>query len=250
MKFTHTEVMNFEGAIRGMRNPLESWDKSDSIFVHFSSVKYSTKLREVAYEWTRRDLPESDINDFEFEDAFEKYCTWLYHAKGNLLGPNDFDLATRLIKSGSEHRKFLRQIFVSVDITAPLYFFKEFDTYHIGVTANSTSTMHKIHSKPITIDCFETDDLQPFEKEAMETMIDICNTYLSLYQTSKEKQYWKALIRILPESWLQTRTITMNYENIINIYKQRKNHKLTEWSESFCTWAESLPYMSDFLKYI
>lgn len=126
MKFTNTKIMNFEGAIRGMRNPLESWDKSDSTFVHFSSVKYSTKLREVAYKWARRDLPESDISDFEFEYIFEKYCTWLGHTKGNLLGPNDFDLATRLIKSGSEHRKFLRQIFVSVDITAPLYWWNSF----------------------------------------------------------------------------------------------------------------------------
>ena len=121
MKFTHTKVMNFEGAIRGMRNPLESWDKSDSTFVHFFSDKYSTELREVAYKWARHDFPKGDISDFEFEDAFEKYCAWLSHAKGNFLGPNDFDLATRLIKSGSEHRKFLRQIFVSVDITAPLY---------------------------------------------------------------------------------------------------------------------------------
>ena len=110
--------------------------------------------------------------------------------------------------------------------------------------------MHRITSREITLEDFEIDDMEEFEKVGLQSTIDLCNKYINLYQTSKEKQYWKALIRILPESWLQTRTVTMNYENIIHIYKQRKNHKLTEWSESFCTWAESLPYMSDFLKYI
>ena len=181
------------------------------------------------------------------------------------------DLAMRLCAAGSEHRKFLRQIQVSVDITAPIYLFKELDTYKVGTTANSTSTMHKLASTPITLDCFETDDYEPkliFEEGTddrgdypwdyhiavediigegednvywSETLIGFLESLRLKYNETKDKRYWKELIRWLPESWLQTRTITMNYENVRNICAQRQGHRLTEWA-SFIAWARKLPY--------
>ena len=214
MKIENSEVFNFEGAFRGMRNPLESWGKSDSDFSNGKVV----------------------------------------------LGENDINLAQRLIKGGSCHAKFMRQIFVSVDITAPLYFWKEMDTYKVATVANSTSTMHKILSKPITLDCFEIDDFVniPYPKDAQrdelkthidEDFVQMCLIpYLEYLRTKavetkgtdEFETYWKELIRWLPESWLQTRTWTANYETLQNIYKWRKNHKLTEW-HTFCKWIESLP---------
>lgn len=201
MKFEHTEVWGFSAALRGMRNPKESWARSDSWFVN---GKYK-------------------------------------------IGPNDMDLATRLISAGSEHRKFLRYIHVQVDMTAPLFIWKEYDTYKINTVANSTSTMHKITSRPITIDCFETDDLEDFEKYYLNKVANECEAYRELYLENNDKRYWKALIRLLPESWLQTRTLDLNYETLRNIYHQRKNHKLSEW-HTFCEWVESLPYSKEFIQ--
>lgn len=192
MKFENTEVWGFEHAIRGCRNPLESWSKSDSFI-------------------------KSPHNYF-------------------VIGKNDLELMQKLIKAGSEHRKFLRQIFVAVDITAPLYWWKEFDTYKIGTVSNSTSTMHKLASTPITIDCFENGEM------IYSFTIAELETNRLKYLETKDKNEWKRLIVNLPESWLQKRTITVNYENILNMYRQRKNHKLTEWSKSFCDWVKTLPY--------
>lgn len=212
MKFENTEVWGFKHAIRGMRNPLESWDKSDSIF-------------------------ENSLQCF------------------NVIGENDLNLMQRLINAGSEHRKFMRQIFVSVDITAPLYWWKEFDTYKVGTVANSTSTMHKLASTPITLDCFETDDVEVLEELNYEVscwwgeLIVWLEKLRQKYNETKDKRYWKELIRLLPESWLQKRTVTMNYENILSIIHQRKGHKLTEWSKDFIEWAESLPYAKELLFY-
>lgn len=223
MRFEYTQVLNFEGALRGMRNPLESWSKSDS------SVQYGRPDN----EWTVQ--------------QYQQDCV------GFVIGPNDMNLAQRLIKGGSEHRKFLRQIFVCVDITAPLYWYKELDTYKIGTVANSTSTMHKIMSKPFSLDMFEIDDFDEVERADFEEVLRICNKYRNLYLEYKDggwdetaKKYWKALIRILPESWLQTRTITMNYEVIRNIVHQRANHKLIEWHK-FIDWAHTLPYAEEFI---
>ena len=210
MKFEDTEVWGFEHAIRGMRNPLESWKKSDSFI-------------------------KSPHNYY-------------------VIGPNDMKLMKTLIKAGPEHRKFLRQIFISVDITAPLYWWKEFDTYKVGTVADSCSTMHKLKDTPITVDCFEmsghedipmvlnafgkTDDFWYWLIEALE--------YLrQKYLKTKDKKYWYELIRMLPESWLQKRTVTMSYENVANMYSQRMNHKLTEWSEDFIQWADNLPYFKE-----
>ena len=222
MKFENTEVWGFEHAIRGMRNPLESWNKSDSII-----------------------LMEQDENK-NFREVAK-------------IGKNDLVLMQKLIKAGSEHRKFMRQIFVSVDITAPLYFFKELDTYKVGTVSNSTSTMHKLASTPITMDCFEMDDFEDFDLEAEDFNFPLKSIWAELtsdlelcrkkYNETKGKRYWKELIRLLPESWLQKRTITMNYENVLNMYRQRcvHLHKLTEWSESFCGWIRTLPYAEELI---
>lgn len=204
MRFENTEVWGFEHAVRGMRNPMNSWAKSDS--------KYEN-------------------GQFVF-------------------GENDLDLAKRLIAGGTEHRKFLRQVMISVDITAPLYWWKEFDTYKVGTTANSTSTMHKLATTPITLDCFEIDDYcgnVEGVSEFVSGMISKLEELRVKFNETKDKRIWKELIRWLPESWLQTRTVTLNYENAINMYKQRKNHKLTEWSTSFIDWIKQLPYAEEFI---
>ena len=232
MKFENTSVMNFEGAFRGLRNPLESWAKSDSFICdaeHCESCNY-------------KDMGYCNLPD------------------GYYIGPKDLDLAQRMVKAGTSDRKFLRQIFVSVDITAPLYFWKEADTYKVGTVANSTSTMHKLASTPITIDCFEMDDFDEdmimYEKEPYNPdtyMSEFWDMFINdleylrkKYNETKDKRYWKELIRLLPESWLQTRTWTANYEILRNIYSQRKSHRLTEW-HSFCNWIKTLPYAKELI---
>ena len=236
MKFSNTSVMNFENAFRGLRNPKNSWDRSDSGKLYLDGTWYHEELK----------------------NYFTEYGVNFY------IGENDMKLAQTLIKAGNEHRKFMRQIFVSVDITAPLYWWKEFDTYKVGTVANSTSTMHKLATTPITLDCFEIDDydrnlsladnpkdddgldnISTFEEDIIYVLENIRQKYLE----TKDKRYWKELIRWLPESWLQKRTITMNYENVRNMYFQRRNHKLTEWSESFIKWVESLPYAEELIMY-
>ena len=236
MKFSNTSVMNFENAFRGLRNPKNSWDRSDSGKLYWDGTWYHEELK----------------------NYFTEYGVNFY------IGENDMKLAQTLIKAGNEHRKFMRQIFVSVDITAPLYWWKEFDTYKVGTVANSTSTMHKLATTPVTLDCFEVDDydrnlsladnpkdddgldnISTFEEDIIYVLENIRQKYLE----TKDKRYWKELVRWLPESWLQKRTITMNYENVRNMYFQRRNHKLTEWSESFIKWVESLPYAEELIMY-
>lgn len=284
MKFTNVRVMNFENAFRGMRNPKNSWHLSDSAF-GMGSQEYCEADVDVVEEWIDF-LGIDRTNPKRRDDAFEKIDNWLLnngilHSDNNcieyaFLGPKDLKLAQQLISGGSEHRKFLRQIQVSVDITAPLYWWKEFDTYKVGTTANSTSTMHKITAKPITLDCFETDDMSDlYELDNEHDMgkleaedenfrpiwtyddahsfpydiIAYCEDLRQKYLKTRDYRYWKELIRWLPESWLQTRTVTMNYENILSMLHQRKFHKLDEWSgdedyefESFVKFARELPY--------
>lgn len=226
MKFENTEIFNFEGAMRGMRNPKNSWNKNDTY------IDYENNIH---------------------------------------IGENDMKLAQTLIKAGSEHRKFMRQIFVSVDITAPLYWWKEFDTYKVGTVANSTSTMHKLATTPITLDCFEIDDydrnlsltddpkdddgldnISTFEEDIIYVLENIRQKYLE----TKDKRYWKELIRWLPESWLQKRTVTITYENLLAMCSkgQRRFHKLNEWSgqdspnmPNFISWARTLPYAQELI---
>lgn len=241
MRFENTKVFNFEGALRGMRNPMNSWIKSDSL--------------------------DCDSIHTECENCdLESSCSMIDDGRTRLLiGQNDLKLAQNLIKAGTEHCKFMRQIMLSVDITAPLYWWKEFDTYKVGTTANSTSTMHKLSTTPITLDCFEIDDYDEnlvnyfdcadnvegmdggYLAEDVGFIIDLLENLRQTYLKTKDVRYWKELIRWLPESWLQTRTITMNYENVRNMYWQRKNHKLNEWSKSFIKWVESLPYAKELI---
>lgn len=238
MRFENTQVWGFEHALRGMRNPKESWDKSDS--------QYETMISYLA----------------SGKNIYPNY----------IIGQNDMKLAQNLIRAGTEHRKFLRQIFVSVDITAPLYWWKEFDTYKVGTVANSTSTMHKMASKPITLDCFEIDDYKPKIKceqnvdyefprdlpidDGVFVLIMMLENLRQKYLETKDKKYWKELIRWLPESWLQTRTVTMNYENLLGMCSkgQRRYHKLNEWSgqdnsnvPNFISWARTLPYAQEII---
>ena len=219
IKVENIETWGFEHAIRGMRNPLNSWDKSDSYFGCGEN-----KCRRCT-----------------------DYCDW--REQNYILGENDLGLMRKLFKAGTEHRKYLRQIFVSMDITAPLYWWKEFDTYKVGTVANSCSTMHKIHSKEFTLDdfshehlthCYDYDDdieLVDYEEypnsphDVFEFVIKALNHYRNLYLETKDKCHWWRMIQLLPSSYNQRRTVTMNYENVVNMIHQRGNHKLDEWRE-------------------
>ncbi len=198
---THISVMNFENAIRGARNPMNSWDRSDSYYGEDGSY---------------------------------------------ILGENDLSLAKRLARAGSDHRKYLRQIFVSMDITAPLYWWKEFDTYKVATVANSTSTMHKIHSKPFSREDFSCDRMSEGALAVLDGVIDYLESTRLAYVESKERALWDDLIQLLPSSYNQMRTVTMNYETLINIYYARKNHKLPEW-HVLCDAIMALPYASDLI---
>ena len=201
LKLERTSVMNLENAVRGARNPMNSWAKSDSA----------------------------------------------YDAAGNyILGENDLALAKKLCRAGSDHRKFVRQIFVSVDITAPLYWWKEFDTYKVATVANSTSTMHKIHAKPSEMSDFSVDKLSDGALAAFRTYMDYMEATRLRFVETKDKRDWYDLIQLLPSSYNQLRTVTMNYETLINIYYARRAHKLDEW-HVFCDWIRTLPYAEDLI---
>lgn len=223
IKFEKADVWGFEHAIRGMRNPMNSWERSDS-YPAVDCGKCGIVEREGFCN-----PKEHDCSQFE---TYE-------------IGQNDYDLMAQLIKGGSEHRKFLRQIFVSVDITAPLYWWKEFDTYKVGTTANSQSTMHKIHSKPIELSDFSIDDFEInnegiYLEDCFINVIADCEMLRQRYIETKDKRYWRGLVQLLPDSYNQKRTLTMSYENLLNMLKQRKAHKLDEWRE-FCDWIFTLP---------
>ena len=202
IKIERTSVMNIENAIRGARNPLNSWDRMDSAYDESGSY---------------------------------------------VLGENDLGLAKRLAHAGSDHRKFLRQIFVSVDITAPLYWWKEFDTYKVGTVANSCSTMHKIHAKAFEREDFSCDRLDEGGLAALDALVAYLESERQKFCADKtDKQAWHNMIQLLPSSYNQMRTVTLNYENLINIYYARKSHKLAEW-HTLCEWIESLPYAKDII---
>lgn len=201
IKLEHSAVMNLENAMRGARNPLNSWARSDSY----------------------------------------------YDETGNyVLGENDLGLAKRLRKAGSDHRKYMRQIFVSVDITAPLYWWKEYDTYKVATVANSTSTMHKIHSKPFTRADFSHDHMSEEALAALDSMIGVLEQLRLRFVETKDKQAWYSMIQLLPESYEQLRTCTFNYETLVHIYFARRDHKLEEWHR-FCDWILELPYAKELI---
>ena len=217
LKIENTEVLGWEHAIRGMRNPMNSWEKSDSEFY--------------GDPWSCQ----SGVGGCSNFGSCACY-----------IGKNDLDLMTRLRNAGTDHRKFMRMITVYVDITAPLYWWKEFDTYKVGTVANSCSTMHKIAAKEFTLEDFSTEHLYPEVREAFEnTIIKYLNearkTYNFLSDTPSKKDAWWQMIQLLPSSYNQKRTVMLNYEVLANIYKSRRNHKLDEW-HTFCDWIESLPY--------
>lgn len=238
IKFEYTSTWGFRGALRGMRNPMNSWDKADSGICDGEGPLCN------GCSCTPEEIGEAKAGKVHY-----------------VIGPNDLKLAKHLIESGPEHRKFLRQIFVSVDITAPLYWWKEFDTYKIGTVSNSCSTMHKIHAKEFEFDDFScekltndtlhvTTDGQNYTNSTIDCfkdVIDMLNTLRDKYNETKDPDIWYQMIQLLPTSYNQKRTITMNYENLLSIYHQRNNHKLEEWS-FFCHWIISqVPYMKDFI---
>ena len=242
LKIENTEIVGWNAAIRGMRNPMNSWEKSDS---HSCGT----------------------CGDCDICIDYDN-CPYGYDYLKIIVGPNDLDLMTRLRNSGTDHRKFMRMITVYVDITAPLYWWKEFDTYKVGTVANSCSTMHKIHDKEFTLDDFSHEHLicdwvgdnneaifykdppenSPIKCQLMFTPLDalritigVLNTNREAYLKTKDKKYWWQMIQILPTSYNQRRTVMLNYEVLANIYKSRRNHKLDEW-HTFCDWIENLPY--------
>ena len=205
IKLENYEVSGWDHAIRGARNPMNSWHRMDS----------------------------------GFEICSPGRCEGFY------LGPNDHKLLMRLAKAGSDHRKWMRMVTVYVDITAPLYWWKEFDTYKVGTVANSCSTMHKIHAKEFELADFSHDHLLDRPVSVLRDVISVLNQYRDLYLADKDKIWWQQMIQLLPSSYNQKRTVMLNYEVLRNIYHARKNHKLEEWHE-FCDWIEKLPY-SEFI---
>lgn len=245
IKFEHTEVVGWEAAIRGMRNPMNSWEKSDSGYRLKTLACHSCK-------WNRK-------TEVSCKKNIEEHVF--------VIGKDDLDLMKQLCNAGTDHRKFMRMIVVYVDITAPLYWWKEFDTYKVGTVANSCSTMHKIHAKEFTLEDFSTEHLYSDELEFFKEIIERLNGCRNLYLESKkeesariQKNDWWQMIQLLPSSYNQKRTVMMNYEVLANIYKSRKNHRLDEWAETklvgdcpanmypnklingFCDWIKTLPY--------
>lgn len=203
IKIENVEVVGFAAAIQGMRNPMNSWSKSDSCF-----------------------CPN--------EPCCEGNCSMM-------IGPNDLDLMKRLRNAGTDHRKFMRMIAVYIDVTAPLYWWKEFDTYKVGTVANSCSTMHKIHEKEFTLEDFSCEHLTPWNETVLANLIVELNANRDRYLQTKEKEDWWQMIQLLPSSYNQKRTVMFNYEVLANMYKSRKDHKLDEW-RNFCSWINTLPY--------
>lgn len=238
IKIENVEVMGWDAAIRGMRNPMNSWEKSDSNYRPILASRCDTCTSYLLDNW-------DDCDNCEVH----KLCNSPNYF---LVGPNDLDLMTRLSKAGTDHRKFMRMITVYLDITAPLYWWKEFDTYKVGTVANSCSTMHKIADKEFTLEDFSCEHLFHNVNDTeiwlnidfsnvLNNVIFYLNKARELYLKTNDKKYWWQMIQLLPSSYNQRRTIMLNYEVLANIYKSRRNHKLDEW-HMFCDWIERLPY--------
>ena len=239
IKIENVETMGWGGAIRGMRNAMNSWDKSDSKFCHYSCITKDDSL---------------DEEDCNFMCA-SNFCRGFMQ-----IGEADMKLCKNLIKAGSSDRKFMRMIHVQADVTAPLFWWKEYDTYKVGTVANSCSTMHTLHKRDLTIDDFSHEHLSERSMSFLQNLIEEINRNRSLYVKGfkgvpgdnacdvkpYDKTYWWQMIQLLPASFNQKRTIDLNYETLFSIYHQRKNHKLDEW-RGFCNWIETLPYMKEFL---
>lgn len=230
IKLENTEVVGWEAAIRGMRNPMNSWEKSDSDYRPILCKRCDNCMSYQLEHW-------EDCEKCEVEMGTSSH-------NGFMIGPNDYDLMTRLRNSGTDHRKFMRMITVYLDITAPLYWWKEFDTYKVGTVANSCSTMHKIAAKEFELEDFSCEHLENSWLAHLKETIRLLNEARDAYHwcnTDAKKEWWWQMIQILPSSYNQKRTVMLNYEVLANIYKSRRNHKLDEW-HTFCDWVESLPY--------
>lgn len=220
IKVENIDIWGFEHAVRGMRNPMNSWNKSDSYYCG----------------------DKADCSDCKYHEL-PNIC---HHDSDYIIGENDLDLMKRLYKAGTEHRKYLRQIMVSMDITAPLYWWKDFDTYKIGTVANSCSTMHKIHAKEFTLDDFSHEHLID-PHGLLEAIITDLNSWRRDFLRTKDKEYWWQLIQLLPSSYNQKRTLTMNYENVVTIIRQRSGHKLDEFNQ-FVEILKELPYVKEIME--
>lgn len=267
MLIDNVKVMNFDNALRGMRNPKNSWQRSDSYFGIGSVEDVNRLVKTVSEDYRLSGMDSGTLAKSAVISSTDRYCEYA------IIGPKDMKLAQSLIKGGSVHRKFLRQIFVTMDITAPLYVWKEADTYKVATVANSCSTMHTLANAPITLDLFETDDFAPGLTlvddvdiglrascfiDDLEQLRQLHLHYKDLALKTKgeeqkkneelSKKYWKELIRWLPESFLQKRTFSCNYETLINIVEWRGNHKLTEW-HYICDRIKELPYAEEFIYY-
>ena len=220
IKVENIDIWGFEHAVRGMRNPMNSWNKSDSYYCAYKA----------------------DCSDCKYHE-FPNIC---HYDSDYIIGENDLDLMKRLYKAGTEHRKYLRQIMVSMDITAPLYWWKDFDTYKVGTVANSCSTMHKIHAKEFTLDDFSHEHLID-PHGLLEAIITDLNSWRRDFLRTKDKEYWWQLIQLLPSSYNQKRTLTMNYENVVTIIRQRSGHKLDEFNQ-FVEILKELPYVKEIME--
>ena len=285
IKISETKVFNIEGALRGLRNPKNSWHLSDSFFCIGDDDEIREKAGEVAYSYVEEDM--NLYTDDNYEEWLS-YREWLLNegngeifgsdehvSEGNFIGKKDLGLARRMVLAGTDESKFMRQIFVSVDIDAPLYWWKEFDTYKVGTVSNSCSTMHKLDNTEIRRDNFSFDGVEkdlavewhgwPVDEwpeddvvtdsdfvphshieEIQNQIVENCEYLRLMYKKTKDKQYWRALIQLLPNGWNQKRTITLNYQVLRAMYFARKNHKLTEWHE-LCKCIESLPYAKELI---
>lgn len=234
IQIENDEVYGWEAAIRGMRNPMNSWDKSDSDFCD---------------TWYDEECPKNCVH----------YCVCNKNTAHLIVGENDLARMKKLVKAGTDHRKFLRMINVTVDITAPLYWWKQFDTYKVGTVRDSCSTMHKITAKEFTIDDFSHEHLDRFKEYVaydeihvydccawLSTTVNQLNWLRKKYFETKDKKYWWQIIQLLPSSYNQRATVQLNYEVLLNMYHSRKTHKLDEW-RTFCEWIERLPYMEEFI---
>lgn len=264
IEFDYVSVSNFDNAIRGMRNPLESWKDSDSRYgISDADDEYGLdRLLTVRQEWMNYN-GYGMLDDLEDATDIERWWThahefenWLWdsslldkdgpYENRFYFGPKDLKLAQSLVRAGSDEAKFLRQINVCVNITAPIYWWKEMDTYKVGTTANSTSTMHKLTSRQLTVKDFSFDYFNEEINNAFYEIVGQCEWLRQKYIETCDKSYWRALIQLLPESYNQTRTWTANYAVLRNIYFARRNHKLSEWRD-FCKWIETLPWAKELI---
>lgn len=261
IRVENVSVVGWELAIRGARNPMNSWDKSDSLFYNLEAEFIQNIVGDRLFEctdeyqpWTyigpneKRELYSWAIDDSNYMgELSEKADYYLFNGTGvPVIGPNDLKLLTNLAKAGSDEAKFRRMIVVYLDVTAPMYWWKEADTYKVGTVRNSCSTMHKIHAKEFTLEDFSTERLHCMYMHSLKDTIIVLNNARNKYLETNDKDYWWQMIQLLPSSYNQRATLMLNYEVLANMYHARKNHKLDEWRD-FCKWIETLPYAKELI---